>query len=54
MRPGAKAPHDPRLLDVGCDVVVRYMRELETIESGVAARAKQQILNWVIFWHHLK
>jgi hypothetical protein len=30
------------------------MRELETIESGVAAREKQQILDWVIFWHYLK
>jgi hypothetical protein len=30
------------------------MRELETIEPGVAIREKWQILNWVIFWHYLK
>jgi hypothetical protein len=30
------------------------MKELETIEPGVATREKWQILNWVIFWYYLK
>jgi hypothetical protein len=39
------------LEDIDCDAC---MRELETIEPGVAVGEKWQILNWVIFWHYLK
>ena len=30
------------------------MDELETIEPGVAAKEKREILHWVIFWHYLR
>lgn len=30
------------------------MNELDAIEPGVALREKQWILNWCIFWYHLK
>jgi hypothetical protein len=30
------------------------MRELETIEPGVATGEKWGMLNWAIFWHYLK
>jgi hypothetical protein len=30
------------------------LAELEEIEPGVAARQKEEILGWVIYWHHLR
>jgi hypothetical protein len=30
------------------------MRDLETIEPGLATQQKQAILNWVIDWHYLR